>query len=129
MKTDHKKFLISLNIGWILVIFILCTLPIEDIPDPRLNIPNLDKAVHFGMFFLLSIFIARSLDACCSFSSAKIYAITLGIAFGYGGMIELLQHYVFNRSGDVLDLAADVAGGFAGNLCYPVIKRIFRKNR
>lgn len=114
-------------IFWVLAIFILCCLPPEDIPDPHVNLPHLDKIVHFGMFFLLSVFIIKSLELYLPMSPFSVYALTIGIAFGYGGVIEILQYHVFNRSGDLLDLAADVAGGFAANLCYPLIKRIFRK--
>ena len=107
MKYTDKRTLILANIIWILIIFILCAMPSEDIPDPHLDIPHLDKVIHFGMFFILSLLIILT-------------------AFIYGGLIEILQHYFFNRGGDVWDLAADIAGGIAGCLCYPVTKRIFK---
>lgn len=126
MKLSNKKLLISLDIIWILIIFILCAMPSEDIPDPHLNIPHLDKVVHFGMFFILSILIALPLELHSSLSVGKIFILAILAAFVYGGLIEILQHYFFNRGGDIWDLTADVAGGIAGCLCYPLTKRIFR---
>ena len=52
MKYTDKRTLILANIIWILIIFILCAMPSEDIPDPHLDIPHLDKVIHFGMFFI-----------------------------------------------------------------------------
>jgi hypothetical protein len=41
----------------------------------------------------------------------------------YGGAIEYLQqNYFINRSGDYMDLAADILGGIVAILLYPWIK-------
>ena len=125
MNTNKLRLIIGANILWILVIFILCSLPSEDIPDPRLNIPHLDKVVHFGMFFILSLLFSYALEAKTSLKLKTIYTIAISISIIYGGLIEILQHYFFNRGGDVLDLLADIAGGIVGCLCYPYFKRFF----
>lgn len=124
-KVRDKKFLIGAAVLWALVIFILCALPGEDIPDPGLDIPHLDKVVHFGMFFIMSLLIVLLLELHTSLLRRKIYFIAIFVALGYGGLIEILQHYFFNRGGDVWDLLADVLGGIAGCFCYPWIKRFF----
>lgn len=125
MKINSKKLLVSLNIAWILIIFILCAMPSEDIPDPHINIPHLDKVVHFGMFFIMTILTVYPLELYSSLSRNKIYTLTIVIAFCYGGAIEILQHFFFNRGGDIWDLTADVVGAIVGCLCYPRVKRIF----
>ena len=51
MEKGSVRIFVWANVIWFLIIFVLCALPGEDIPDPRLNIPHLDKVVHFGMFF------------------------------------------------------------------------------
>lgn len=122
MKITDTKIIIGANIIWIFIIFILCAMPGDSIPNPHLNIQNLDKVVHFGMFFILSVLLTYPLEKWTSLSRIKIYII--GTAFVYGGTIEILQYNFFNRSGDVWDLLADVIGGIAGCLCYPFIKRI-----
>ena len=52
MEKGSVRIFVWANVIWFLIIFVLCALPGEDIPDPRLNIPHLDKVVHFGMFFI-----------------------------------------------------------------------------
>ena len=47
----RKYSLLWRNIIWAGVIFFLCAIPSDSIPDPKLKIPHLDKVVHFGMFF------------------------------------------------------------------------------
>lgn len=128
MQPKHNRLLTIANIIWILVIFILCAIPGKDIPDPHLNIPHLDKLVHFGMFFILALLLAYRLDLHTSLSRKQIYLISVLTAFLYGGAIEILQHYFFNRSGDVWDLLADVLGGFAGCLSYPLSRRLFLRD-
>lgn len=124
---DKKSFRIFLgaNILWFLIIFVLCALPGDDIPDPHLDIPHLDKVVHFGMFFIFSLLLVYPLERNTSLPLRLVFSIAVGVAFVYGGLLEILQYYFFNRSGDVWDLFADVLGGIGGCLCYPAIKRIF----
>ncbi len=131
MREENRQrwILLSRNIIWAAVIFILCAMPAERVPDPRIDIPHLDKAVHFGMFFIMAVLLCNELEYQTRFSLRKIYAVTVGISFLYGGAIELLQQHFFNRSGDVWDLAADVLGAAAGCWVYPRLKRLVRKWR
>lgn len=123
-KIIEKRVLIAAAVFWALIIFILCALPGEDMPDPPLNIPHLDKVVHWGMFFIMSLLIVLPFEWHTSLTMRKIYIIAVGVAFGYGGLIEFLQHYFFNRGGDVWDLLADVAGGVCGCLFSPVVRQL-----
>lgn len=111
------------NIIWAIVIFVLCAMPSDSIPNPHLNIPHLDKAVHFGMFFIMALLLCNELQYQTSMNLRKIYLTTVCIALVYGGVIELLQHYFFGRSGDMLDLLADVLGAIIGCLAYPTIRK------
>lgn len=123
-KLRDKKILVGMAFVWAFIIFMLCALPGEDIPDPHLNIPHLDKIVHGGMFFIMSLLIVLPFELHTSLTTKQIYAIAIGVALGYGGLIEILQHYFFNRGGDVWDLLADVAGGVIGCVFYPVVRRM-----
>lgn len=128
MKRKHT--LLLRNIVWAIIIFILCAMPSDSIPNPRLNIPYLDKIVHFGMFFIMAIFLCSELNYQTRLRSGIIYLITIGFGFAYGGLIEIMQDRVFHRSGDWWDLLADMSGAFAGCLLYPTVKRMkIRWNR
>lgn len=128
-KNKQRWVLLSRNIIWAAVIFILCAMPSEHVPDPHLNIPHLDKIVHFGMFFIMAVLLCNELEYQTRFHLRKIYMITVSIAFLYGGTIEILQQYCFERSGDIWDLAADVFGAAAGCWAYPRLKQLVRKWR
>lgn len=124
MPNLNKKYLALLtgaNLLWILVIFALCAMPPQDVPEPGIEIPHLDKVVHFGMFFIMSLLICYRFERP---SLKSIYGIAIGFSFLYGGLIEILQHYFFDRGGDVWDLLADVAGGVAGCALFPTVKKI-----
>ena len=49
------------------------------------------------------------------------------MAFIYGGLIEILQGNVYNRTGDLYDLIADIIGGFFGAIAFPTILMLFNK--
>lgn len=127
MKNRKTKVLLLRNIVWALVIFVLCVMPAEDIPDPHLHIPHLDKLVHFGMFFIMAVLLCNELEYQTRMTMRKIYLTTVCITLIYGGVIELLQEHFFNRSGDVVDLLADVFGAIIGCLAYPVVQRMKRR--
>ena len=80
----RKYSLLWRNIIWAGVIFFLCAIPSDSIPDPKLNIPHLDKVVHFGMFFIMSIFLCSELRYQTRLSLRKIYLIAIGFSLIYG---------------------------------------------
>lgn len=127
MKKTLQRSILGANILWALTIFILCVLPQESFPDTsRMHIPHLDKIVHGGMFFLMSMLI------CFYYTkqglSRKAGCVLAGaVSLLYGGLIEVLQQYFFNRGGDVWDLVADVAGGICGCWFYHFLHRRYPK--
>lgn len=122
-ETRKNYILLFRNIIWALVIFVLCAIPGENIPNPQWSFPHLDKIVHFGLFFIMAILLCSELEYQTRLTWRKIYLITISIAFIYGGIIELLQEFFFKRSGDMLDLLADVLGAVIGCLVYPQLKQ------
>lgn len=119
-----NKFLIR-NIIWAIVIFILCAIPGKDLPETTLvRIPHFDKIVHFGMFFIMGIFLYSELSIQTSLNRGKKIWISLSIIISYGAIIEYLQeNYFISRSGDYVDLLADALGGFIAVLMYPFLKK------
>lgn len=126
MNIKNKKITVVTTILWIFTAFVLCTIPTDTIPNPRLNIPHMDKLVHFVIFFVMSALLSLTFEQLTRWNLRKIYLLAILTALVYGGLLEILQHFYFNRSGDMMDLLADIAGGIAGCLCYPIIKRVLR---
>jgi VanZ family protein len=123
--------LLTGSVVWAIIIFIFCAMPPGDIP--RIRIPHIDKVVHFGFFFVQSVWLSLLFSFQTKSRYFRIILFSTLLAFVYGGLIEILQDRFFNRTGDVYDLIADISGGFAGAVIYPSIlwlyDMIFKKDR
>lgn len=113
------------NIIWAIVIFILCSVPGNSLPQSSMiEIPYFDKMVHFGLFFIMGIFLIAELRYQTKLSRISIAFITFALITIYGGVIEVLQeNYFTNRSGDFWDLCADVAGGITSVFMFSFLKK------
>lgn len=103
---------------WGIMIFILCLMPASDLPKVE-RIPNLDKIVHFTLYFVLTL----SALVTIKLLRAKIKLTSVIAGFFLASLlIEILQAILpFNRSFSLLDLAANLAGLVAGWLIYQVL--------
>ena len=120
-----KNKLLWRNIIWAIIIFVLCSIPGNDLPKTSaLSIPHFDKIVHFGMFFVMGIFLFSEISIQTKLKRISITSIILLMIAIYGATIEYLQqNYFINRSGDYLDLLADVLGGIIAVIMYPWLKK------
>jgi VanZ family protein len=98
---------------WALFVFIMCSVKMGEVSDSPLFFAGFDKLVHCGFFFLIVVFISAGYirqQSQRSFTYKALLSITV-IVIAYGGLIELLQRYIFTwRSGDWNDLFADTVG-------------------
>jgi VanZ family protein len=96
---------------WAGFILVLCGFPGNEIPHFKwADILSIDKAVHAIIFYILAYFIIKSLQAD-RFKKPELMGAL--IASIYGGVIEILQTFVFiNRYGDFIDFGADALGAF-----------------
>lgn len=94
---------------WTLLIFILCFLPGNELPD--VQIPFIDKWAHvvlFGVFTLLWLLANPSLDI---HYLSLLFVITIFL----GWLVEYVQgNFVPGRSQDNMDTLADTVGGVIG---------------
>jgi len=122
-----KKLLIT-GLIWIALIFFLCSIPGNSLPaEPK--IPYFDKLVHAGLYFFMTLFILPVFDfSRKSYLRKASVLIVLVITAVYGGFIEIAQeHWFINRSGDVKDFLADIAGSILGiAFYYLIIKKIIK---
>jgi VanZ family protein len=97
---------------WTIIIFIMCTIPSEHIPQ------NSDKMSHFIAFAGFSFF--------WLFQQYKTWLIILGAAI-YGLAIEFWQAVLpisFHRGFDWYDALADAIGGVIGYFIWLIYKRL-----
>jgi VanZ family protein len=104
---------------WLAIVMVLCLMPAKDLPETSLaKIPNFDKLVHFGMYFIFAVLLFRP------YKTIKIPVLTCTLLTSLiaGGMIEVLQYAVTDcRSADWRDFAADFAGAVAGLVFYNLL--------
>jgi len=119
IKVYYKIFI------WSLVIAYLCFAPSDDFKKVNISIPHFDKVVHFGMFFILGIFIT----VIKHIKSSRFNSLWLPVlAIIYGGAIELIQlQYIYKRNGDLVDWLADIIGLFIGIWIFSFIPNRLRK--
>ncbi|MBK0380278.1 VanZ family protein [Mucilaginibacter segetis] len=98
---------------WALFILIICNMPMGAISESPRFFPGFDKLVHCGLFFVFVVLYYNGYIRQNGIKRVPYTALvwlTL-LATAYGGLIELLQLYVFTwRDGEWNDLFADAVG-------------------
>lgn len=121
----------SITIIWALLILLICLIPGNNISKfNRIDVPYLDKLIHFFMYLVLSILLVSTIRRSSIYNKKPILAYFLIVlaAVTYGGIIELLQNYdVFARDSDHLDFFANTAGVISGLFIYFLLKNIINK--
>lgn len=126
-----KKYWFSVTL-WAVVILVLCGMPPQDVDKVKfIDIPNMDKIVHAGLYFVLALLL-MAITTLNSFlkRTGLAYVVTIACCLLYGWLIEVFQREFFpGRSFEWLDVVADTTGGILGVLLYKYIRRIFKKNK
>lgn len=104
-------------ICWILIITILSLSSFEDIDTEGINIPHLDKLIHFFFYFvaaILGILLIRERTKG-QFNLTRAIIISGLSVIIYGIIIEVIQDtFTENRSGELYDVLANSLGAFFG---------------
>jgi VanZ family protein len=102
---NSKKAEKVFRIAFFLYLFIILVIATAETVEPATN--NLDKFQHIAAFvffvFLMTI----------AFRKAKYITVFL-TGLGYGVLIEIIQHFIPYRTGDIADIIADILGLSAG---------------
>jgi VanZ family protein len=90
------------------------------------NIPNIDKLVHSGMYFIfMSVIIFENRYKLKSTGNLVLLAI---IPFSYSILMEILQSAItVNRTGSFFDIVFNLAGILLSMLVWTLIKH-FKKD-
>ena len=115
--------------GWLLLITVLSLMSFPDDPDGGLDIPHMDKAVHFLFYFVAvilgSLYLREASKKTISLHKALI--ISFLIAVIYGMILEVFQSALTDyRSGEYEDILANSIGAMAAVL---VLKYLFSGKR
>lgn len=99
------------------IIFIPSDLP-EELSQSDLPV---DKFVHATGYFLLTVMAALAFAA--GYTMSRFWWLAAGAAL-HGALTEVAQLYIPNRSGDILDWAADVTGVCVAAVCWQLLRRL-----
>lgn len=105
-----KRIFFYSAIFWTGVILFLCLLKSEEIP--KINIQNLDKAIHaFLHFVFTSLWFLYFKKKWSSSNINKLLILSFIGSFFFGISIELLQlYFTTTRTADVFDVLANIVG-------------------
>lgn len=116
------------SIVWTAIVILATTLPSNSIPKSSLlEIPHFDKIVHFGLFFVLAMFIISEQNTLRLQGGLTRKAIILALSFtiAYGLIIEFLQYFLLpTRSGSLFDFLANTLGSIVAVVLYRFVNRI-----
>ncbi|MBS1688810.1 MAG: VanZ family protein [Bacteroidetes bacterium] len=119
---NRARFLATL---WTLLIFILCLMPGNDLPE--VNVPFIDKWTHFVLFGTFTFL------WLCGFPKRKFghLALIFIISIALGWLIECLQGYFtsLGRDKDIMDAIADGIGGLLGVLFFTLLSSLAEKKQ
>jgi VanZ family protein len=101
---------------WSVIVFILLAMPSIKLPtEKKIELTNIDKVIHFILFFTLvalwGYYLQTKKSSKRKFLTA-LFAVTL-ISIFYGIVMEYVQLWT-GRDFDVWDMVADGVGAVAG---------------
>ena len=102
---------------WSLVILSLTSIPNLQVSAPK----NSDKVVHFLVYAILGVLVARARDVMPR-HYARLAAVIVGVSL-FGAMDEWHQGFIPGRFPDVRDWMADTVGGIAGATAFTIRPR------
>ncbi len=110
--------------AWACLVAVLCLIPQSCFYTPGfLHTLPLDKVVHFGMFFILSILSLRGIQIKLPLFNFWFFML-ISILIMYGGLTELAQGwFTKTRHTDLIDFLTDVVGILFGFLFYLLVMR------
>jgi VanZ family protein len=89
------------------------------------RIPHIDKAVHAGMYFVLTL--AIIFENRKYLSTGRLILVAMLVPLVYGITMELLQMTTATRSGNILDAVFDFAGILLALLIWIAVRLTVRK--
>lgn len=120
-----KQYTVTIVI--LVIVTILSTMWVSSLPS--IDIPNIDKPVHFAMYAILTMAIFMDHTRWLRKPGNKwIYLIAPLIAICYGGLMELVQALLPWRGCSIWDFLANSIGAVIATAIYFVID-IVRKKR
>lgn len=103
---------------------VLSLLPKSSLPEMKLDIPYMDKLIHFGMYFILLVIISwesGETDPKSLVFRGLMLVLLLSIC------TEAAQRFFFaGRSFEILDIVANIIGSISGIYFFRIILKPYK---
>ena len=112
-RFDRPWLWATLSVAWMAVIYALSDRPAVDyegLGDATSWLPFASSFAHVGLYFVLSMFVFRTITTTKRLGFGLTAYLTLFTALAYGILDELHQSNVEGRASEATDVAADVFG-------------------
>ncbi len=125
--TDKSIWWLLPVVVWALVIFVIISLPPDNIPrTPLLQLHYIDKAIHFLIFAVFGLLLLLGIHKYRRSGSVAarhiIWALVIGVLYGAG--TEAYQYfYLPGRHGNMSDVIANFFGTVFGILIVVMVYR------
>ncbi len=132
MKLFRKTLIKQYKFSLVVAILITIVSLVNDSQLPSVGffgIKNFDKIIHIVMYMALSyvFFIEQNLKKYKEQRSYKVPNwMVLLLLIIMGGLIEIVQPHISNRSCDLYDFLSNSAGAFFGYILYHSTKRFLQ---
>ncbi|MFQ5441268.1 MAG: VanZ family protein [Thermodesulfobacteriota bacterium] len=122
-RTSENPMLKQGYVAAVLYMALIFILSVRKSPEAVELFWQADKAAHFILYALMGFLWARALVRGSRYtgvrgSGKKVIAAAFTISFLYGVFIEFVQHFIPERSGEVMDALVNGMGGFFGAFMY-----------
>ena len=119
------------SILWAIIVLMLCGAPSSEFPSMGfLNIPHLDKVVHFGLYVVFTLLLISENNVLRQRGGLTKKSLLIGftVAVVYGGLIEIMQLLVFtSRGADFFDFLANFVVSITAILSYKLLNKLSRR--
>jgi VanZ family protein len=110
-----KQLVLSLAIGWTILIALLCLIQTGDLP--HIGVSGIDKYVHFGMHFVYTLLWSYYFIVEHTVTSINKVVLVATSSLLYGVLLEFAQEYFTKtRHADLFDILANGTGAITA-LC------------
>ena len=125
-KKPLNLFFLIVCIAWALLILVLTLTPGKYVPSYTLF--SYDKLGHAGIFCIQAILLMLTFHhySHLSFKRSVIYGMGLSILYGF--IIEGIQDLIPDRSMDMYDAIANIAGSFLAPFVFYLVNKIIGSN-
>ena len=114
-----RRYIAKITVYYTLFLIILSLIPVTDLGFPKFQLFEIDKLVHFVMYFSLTMLWCFASE---NFYRSNFKLILFAIFFGF--VLEIFQHILpFGRYFDLGDLLANSLGVIFGIIILYYIKK------